>query len=107
MKASELIQLALDTKYARYEDGDGCFYMCTAISSVARDNGVSRLRAEDVKDTFMDIFIEEADSITLHGYLCRVSEEYKVIDDAFCEAAFQIRCQWWRDHIKSLQEKGM
>lgn len=120
MKASEIIQGALDNHYVaetfHWEShADKSEYMCSSISHYLMAKGYEITAPEteilyrDVQNTFMPI-IESEDTICLTLYLKATDKDYFSLvnrlghDSTEC---FNRRVTWWERHIASLIERGL
>lgn len=117
MKASEIIQGALDNHYVAetFHCTDKSEYMCSAVYHYAEAQGLDTDALEIktllsiVQNTFMPI-IESEDTICLTLYLKATDKDYADLverlghDSAEC---FSRRVTWWEHHIISLIERGL
>lgn len=120
MKASEIIQGALDNHYVAEtfhwpSHVDKSEYMCSAIHHYAQaqeldiDAPEIKVLLRDVQNTFMPT-IESEDTICLTLYLKATDKDYADLverlghDSTEC---FNRRVTWWEQHIVSLIERGL
>lgn len=103
MKASELLTLALETKYNRY------VYMCHCIndlSSVTKGSDMAQLflinkieKLLDQENTTVLCNYLKFTNTKYRGYYTRWSHESK--------ACYNMRVAFWRDMIAELKEQGL
>jgi alkyl sulfatase BDS1-like metallo-beta-lactamase superfamily hydrolase len=103
MKASELLTLALETKYDRYN------YMCHCISEVA-----DSLRYCDNARLFLinkiETLLNQEDTTVLCSYLKFTNTKYRGYYTRWShesKACYNMRVAFWRDMIAELKEQGL
>lgn len=118
MKHSEIIQLALDTKYGRTRaedlEYDRHHYMCHAIQyTLAGLYGVEYSEvsneAAEVCETFMPLIRTKATNC-LTNYLARTDKKYSAIVKRYSHitpSCYAKRVQFWNELIADLKEKGL
>lgn len=119
MKHSEIIQLALDTKYSRTRAEDTGeqernHYMCHAITyTLAELYGVGyadvRNEAAEVCEHFMPLIRTQA-THCLSNYLTRTDKKYGAITKRYSHltpSCYAKRVQFWENLIAELKEKGL
>lgn len=114
MKASEVIQAALDNHYRTKRCGGGFEFMCHAIEEHFKQTmGVSSYhaleKASEVTCHFMPLF-EKHDTMVLTNYLRFTNKRYAYYVKRFGQFTpfcVKVRVKFWRDLIGELQEKGL
>lgn len=120
MKHSEIIQLALDTKYARTRaeeidhTNDRNHYMCHAIQYTLADlYGVGYAdvcnESAEVCNTFMPL-IRTQNTNCLTNYLERTDKKYGAIVRRYSHvtpSCYAKRVKFWENLIAELKEKGL
>lgn len=113
MKASQVIRLALDTKYApkyyyggAYRKHEKHEFMCHAIKALADDHDFDPY---EVMSTFQPI-LENHNTNVIDYVLIATNKKYAAYKKRWswnCNACFKIRVAFWEEHIKMLESKGL
>lgn len=114
MKASEVIQSALDNHYRTERCGGGFKFMCHAIEEHFKKSlSICTLEAiEEAREVtcyFMPLF-EKHDTSVLTNYLKGTNKRYAYYVTRFGQFTpfcVKVRVKFWRDLIAELQEKGL
>lgn len=116
MKASEVIQAALDNHYQvtpknvdRRE-----YFMCHAITKFLKERdgltfGQAYTDAQVIGQSFLPLLHRNNTSV-LTNYLKRVNKRYKYYSTRFNDNTpfcIGVRVEFWKNHIAELQEKGL
>lgn len=103
MKASELLTLALETKYDKYN------YMCHCIAEVSElHNGSNEARIFLVNK--IDTLLDQQDTLVLCNYLKYTNDKYRGYYTRWShesKACYNMRVAFWRDMIAELKEQGL
>ena len=103
MKASELLTIALETKYDRY-----C-YMCHCINDVAYSLPATDEPREFLIDKIETLLNEEHTTV-LCNYLKFTNNKYRGYYtrwDHESKACYNMRVAFWRDMITELEAEGL
>lgn len=116
MKASEVIQAALDNHYqVTPKNADSReYFMCHAIVAFMkkRDNlnfGSAYQNAQVITQTFMPL-LQSNNTSVLTNYLKRVNKRYAYYSTRFNDNTpycIRMRVEFWKNHIAELKEKGL
>lgn len=114
MKASEVIQAALDNHYRqdKANEDDKETFMCHAIARfIEKRDCVTYDIAVELSHEYTRFFmplIETQNTNCLHNYLKRTSRRYKQYStNDYTSFCIKMRANFWCDLIAELKEKGL
>jgi hypothetical protein len=103
MKASQILEIALNTRYSPDE------YMCHCITEVCED-----LKGNDAAGLFLvdkiEKILDTANTIVLCNYLKRTSKKYAAFEKRWghdSKACYDMRVAFWQDMINELKVSGL
>lgn len=109
MKASEAIELALESYYGFCGDGTSkSEFMCLALEGMLRESGYDNATECAVCEAKGRIDIKLSGHDTLMSYLTEKESEYEFIgygNDT--KEAYEYRVSWWKAFIEELKAKGL
>jgi hypothetical protein len=112
MKASALLQYALDNNYSNLEESSYVKkspYMCHALPIALNELNADLYALSVARGSFAD-FIRDAGAITLMVALFRTDKVYNAKVRRYghgAKCAFNYRVQWWNAHIAKLISQGL
>lgn len=116
MKASEVIQAALDNHYqvTKKNADNREYFMCHAIGKFLKERdgltfGDAYANAQVIAQSFLPLLHANNTSV-LTNYLKRVNKRYKYYSTRFsdnCPYCIRVRVEFWKHHIAELQSKGL